>query len=417
MLDQHSLKLRKTPFPDSTLAFLREGYAFVSGQCDALGSDAFETRIMLQKVVCARGPDAARLLYGPAPLTRVGSMPATVLRLLQDKGSVQQLDDAAHLHRKSLFVAQLMERERVERLAALFRQSWLAALPAWRASGEVDLFAECNGLLTRAALEWAEIPDGWFDPDALARELAAMVEHAGHFGAATFATLWSRNTVERRLEDLVLAVRQGRVAAARASVLSAMANQTHIEGHPVDARTCGVELINVLRPITAVSRYIVYAAMALERYPAWRERFAGGEDGEIEPFVEEVRRLYPFFPVVGAVARAPFEWAGREWEKGQWFLLDLYGTTHDPRHFPSPEKFCPARGISWRDQDYTFVPQGAGVTATTHRCPGEKITVRLIVESVRILCREMGYKYPDASEPVRLDRMPARPDNTRIRVT
>ena len=92
MLEPRLLKLPRTPFPDGTVTFLKEGYEFVSRQCDHLGSDAFETRIMLQRMVCMRGPEAAKLLYGPAPLTRVGSMPTTVLRLLQDKGSVQQLD-------------------------------------------------------------------------------------------------------------------------------------------------------------------------------------------------------------------------------------------------------------------------------------------------------------------------------------
>ena len=47
---------------DSTGAFLKDGYGFVSRRCDALGADAFRTRIMLRKVTCMRGPDARAYL-------------------------------------------------------------------------------------------------------------------------------------------------------------------------------------------------------------------------------------------------------------------------------------------------------------------------------------------------------------------
>jgi fatty-acid peroxygenase len=193
MLDQIR-SIPKTEFPDSMLALLREGYAFVSRQCDALRSDAFETRLMLRKVVCLRGPEATRLLYGSPHLTRVGAMPWTVLKLLQDKNSVQQLDGTPHLHRKAVFVAHLMDDGKVETLAALFRQEWLAALPQWRAQGEVDLMSASNRLFTQAAIRWTAIPDGWFRIDELATKLADMVENTGHFGPKTFATLLARRT-------------------------------------------------------------------------------------------------------------------------------------------------------------------------------------------------------------------------------
>jgi fatty-acid peroxygenase len=73
---------------DATVALLREGYEFIPNRCGRLNSDIFLTRLMLRKVICMRGPEAAALFYGSDNLTRVGSMPQTVLRLLQNKGSV-----------------------------------------------------------------------------------------------------------------------------------------------------------------------------------------------------------------------------------------------------------------------------------------------------------------------------------------
>ena len=65
---------------DSTLAFLRDGYLFVSKRCDRLDSDLFSTRLMLRRAVCMRGAVAAELFYGSDHFTRVGAMPVTVAR-------------------------------------------------------------------------------------------------------------------------------------------------------------------------------------------------------------------------------------------------------------------------------------------------------------------------------------------------
>ncbi len=89
---------------DSSFALWREGYTFVSSRCEALGSDAFCTRIMLKEVVCIRGRAAAEQFYQPGRFTRRNAIPRTALALLQDWGSVQTLDGEAHRHRKRLFM-------------------------------------------------------------------------------------------------------------------------------------------------------------------------------------------------------------------------------------------------------------------------------------------------------------------------
>ena len=73
---------------DMTLPFLRTGYPFISQRCNELGTDAFLTRMMLQKTLCMRGEEGAKVFYVPDRVTRKGALPITVLKLLQDKGSV-----------------------------------------------------------------------------------------------------------------------------------------------------------------------------------------------------------------------------------------------------------------------------------------------------------------------------------------
>jgi fatty-acid peroxygenase len=99
----------RDPAFDSTLALLTEGYDFMAKRRRQLESDVFATRILLQDVVCMVGPEAARLFYEDERVTRRGAMPITTLTLLQDFGSVQMLDGAAHHCRKEMFMS-LMSR-------------------------------------------------------------------------------------------------------------------------------------------------------------------------------------------------------------------------------------------------------------------------------------------------------------------
>jgi hypothetical protein len=80
-----------------------------------LGSDAFQTRLLLQEVTCANGDEAAELFYGRDLFTRVGAMPVTVLKLLQDRGSAQLLEGGEHRRRKRMFIS-LMTPESIASL-------------------------------------------------------------------------------------------------------------------------------------------------------------------------------------------------------------------------------------------------------------------------------------------------------------
>src|SRR3982751_3849384 len=59
---------RATEF-DSTRAFLRDPYRFISKRCRELGSDLFETRLMLRRVVCVTGSQATQMFYTPDRFT------------------------------------------------------------------------------------------------------------------------------------------------------------------------------------------------------------------------------------------------------------------------------------------------------------------------------------------------------------
>lgn len=63
--------------------------------------------------------------------------------------------------------------------------------------------------------------------------------------------------------------------------------------------------------------------------------------------------------------------------QGAWVLLLPSGTSKTRAPCPIPIASS-ARARSWRDQDHQVIPQGAGGTAETHCCPGQRITVALM---------------------------------------
>lgn len=394
---------------ESSRAFLSEGYAFISNRCRRLGADAFTTRLMLSRVVCMRGVEAAEIFYDGDRFTRVGAMPSAALKLLQDEGSVQQLDGAAHRRRKAMFVGLLNRDSRVEEMRRLFAEAWEEALDDWQGRREVVFFDEMNALLSRTAWRWAGFPAGLRDPRRTTRELTAQIENAGRFGPRNWRAQRLRNRHERFIRKLVRRIRNGSLAISTDAPAVVVAEYRGDDGKPLDSATAAVEIINMLRPTVAISRFIVFAGLALHHHSEWAARFRSGEEDMLEPFVEEVRRFYPFFPVIGGKVRTPFEWRGRRFAEKDWVLLDLYGTDHDERSFPGPEQFRPERAPSWRSQAFDFVPQGAGDMTVTHRCPGEKLCVALMKEAVRRLARDMEFHVPPQDLSVSLSRMPALP--------
>jgi fatty-acid peroxygenase len=176
----------------------------------------------------------------------------------------------------------------------------------------------------------------------------------------------------------------------------------------LNPKTAAVELINVLRPTVAVARYVTFAALALHQHPDVARELERGSDEDLERFVQEVRRFYPFFPAIGGRVEREFDWRGHHFVKGTWVLLDIYGTNHDPRTWRDPEAFRPDRFKVHETTPFDFVPQGGGSHAQTHRCPGEDITVALVKSALRHLAT-LRYDVPPQDLSIDLATMPTLP--------
>ncbi|GAA3713042.1 cytochrome P450 [Zhihengliuella alba] len=427
--------------PDLAPSFLARGYTFIGWHCDRLGTDAFTGRLLGRQTLFLRGAAAADLVYTPGLFPRPGALPRSAVLLLQDRGSVQTLEGEEHRRRKLLFTS-LAHPGEAERLADLFEEEFTAALPVWRSAGRIRFHDEAVRLLGRAAIRWAGIQADDRVMDQRAAELGSMVEHAGSIGPPNWAArlrrrrteLWARSVISSTRQHLDADAPDGVSGRARDGArwpVDVVATHAEPSGGLLDEATAAVELLNLLRPIVAVSRFIAFAAVALDAHPHWKRMLAeAGGTGNVElksvaapshgdgvageglsdarRFAEEVRRTTPFFPAVAGLAARDFEWEGARFPAGTRTMVDLYGTNHDPRIWADPRAFDPDRFERVRVNADNLVPQGAGDAGAGHRCPGEAMTLALIERAAVALAR-LEPAFPAQDLTVDLRRLPALP--------
>lgn len=402
------MRIPRDKSPDSSLALLRDPYRFIGKRCRRYRSDVFQTRILLRRTLCMSGREAARLFYNPGYFMRAGAAPGRVQKTLFGRGGVQILDGEEHRHRKHMFMS-FMTPEAIGRLGEIAAAQWGIRARRWCDMESVVLYEELQRLLTRAVCEWAGVPLPEPELAKRSRQLSALFDSAGSVGPRHWLSRLARKRAERWLMDLIEEVRAGWLHPPRGSALHAVASYRDPYGRLLRPHEAAVEMLNILRPTVAVSVYIVFAAHALHRYPECRARLRAGERNYADFFIQEVRRFYPFFPAVMARVRHDFEWKGYRFPKGRRVMLDLYGTNHDARSWPSPDEFRPERFRSWNGNSFNFIPQGGGDYLANHRCPGEWITIELMRGALAFLTGRIRYEVPEQDLRIDYSRLPAMP--------
>ncbi len=386
---------------DSSLRLLRDGYLFGTRLFRDAGSDAVRTRLLGRPALIARGAEAVHVFGTPGLFARSGALPPSVVHLLQDEGSVQSLEGDAHDIRKTLMLE--LAHDGRDRLVELFEEEWERALDRERGT-RVKLIDLTSRVLARAALRWVGAADAVGD-ETQASDLRVMIDRASAIGPLNWWARLRRLRVERwAAERIENARRDGDTT----TTIGRLAH--HVEnGVALPTDVAVVELLNLLRPVVAVARFMTFAGRALHRHPEWRERLRGGD---IEPaawIAEEVRRFYPFFPMIAGVATSGFEFAGQRFQKGQWMLLDLYGTDHSPALWEHPNSFDPERFAV--ASPHRIVAQGVGDPTSAHHCPGERATHDLLASAVWLLATGPMYRVPEQDLRISLRRMPAQPQS------
>lgn len=392
---------------DHSLAFLSEGYDFITNRCRKFGSDIFITRLLGKSFYCVRGAEAAAMFYEPDRFTRKKALPTSVLHLLQDEGSVATLDGETHRHRKAMLMS-LMVPERLGAIAEMAAEDLREHVRGLVGQGTVVMHDEFRTILCRTACRWAGVELDADELGELTAEIGAMIDNAGAVGPPNWMARVKRRRAERLMTRVVEDVRAGLVHPPQKTAAHIISLHRETGGELLDPEIAAVELLNIVRPTVANARFMTFALLALHRHAGTRSQLAEDDD-YLEAFVQEVRRFYPFFPVIAGKARTPFTWRGHRFEAGDMFMLDLYGTCHDEASWDNPMTFRPERFLDWSGDPYTMIPQGGGEHLANHRCAGEWVTIDVMKAMLRTLARDINYDVPEQDLSVDLSQLPALP--------
>lgn len=395
------------PTLDRSAQLVVQGYGFAAGLRHRHGADVVPTRLLGRPALVVGGRDSVRRFYDSTQVRRDGAVSRPLRRTLLGDGPVHALDDDAHLHRKAMFLS-LVGSGQVASLRARADQGWQDAATGWARGGRWAVYDEAVTVLGSAVMTWVGLPAPPEQAQTRAWDLAAVVDGFGSLGPAHVKARRARRRTEGWMREAITDVRAGRTGAGTGTALHVIAHHRDPSGDLLDVRTATTELHNVLRPTVAVSWFVSFVALALYQHPQWRQRLRDGDGNLLRAFAHEVRRLFPFVPVLAARARHDLDWDGHHLPAGGHVILDVHGTNHDPRYWPNPDTFDRDRFVRYDPDPYTLVPQGGGDRTTGHRCPGEDITIELLAGAVHALTA-LDYDVPAQDLTYSLRRVPTRP--------
>src|SRR5690625_5107517 len=404
------MEIPKDKALDSSLSLLREGYRFIPNRRRKLHSDIFEIIVMGQKAISISGPEAAEIFYDEENFRRHGAVPKRIRKSIFGERGVQTLDGDAHTHRKSLFMS-LFTEERMNALEELVTSEWERVIPSWGTMDQVNFFQETKQVMCKIACQWVGVPLQEKEGQKRANDFWSLVDSFGAVGTRHWQGRIARKRCEQWIGKQIQQVRQQRLAGKGGTPLYEIAWHQDLHGKLLDEKVAAVEVINLIRPIVAISLFVLFGALAIYTFPEEKQKLQSGDKERFRIFTQEVRRYYPFTPFTGARVRNKFVWNGHVFKSDTLVFLDVYGMNHDYRIWESPSEFRPERFKNNERSEFTFIPQGGGKFIHNHRCAGELVTIIVMEKSFEFLTKKITYDVVPQDYHIDLTRMPPMPAN------
>ncbi|BCN30431.1 cytochrome P450 [Anaeromicropila herbilytica] len=392
---------------DDSIFLLLEGYPYMQKRCHKYDTDIFQTRLFGKKTICISGKDAAKVFYDNKFFVRKGVAPKRIQNTLLGKNGVQALDGKAHQNRKDMFIS-IMTPENIQKLVQYTKEQYLYNSIRWH-NRNIILFDEVQKLLCQVACKWAGVPLNYDEIEQRATDLGKMIDGFGAIGPRYLEGKCARKRSEEWIGNIIDKIRSQKLTPEKGSAADIIAWYYDQRGKLLDTQIAAVELLNIVRPIVAIATYITFGAVAMYKYPRSRKKLQKNNEDYQWMFSEEVRRLYPFTPFVGAKVRKNFIWKQYYFKKGTLVMLDIYGINHDVRLWENPYEFIPERFSKPIDDIYLFMPQGGGDYKKGHRCAGELVTVEIMKASFDFIANNLEYQVPKQNLKIRLSRIPTLP--------
>ena len=387
------------------VGLLHHGYRHWELMRQQTGSEIVQTLLLNEPVTVIRGAEAAQFFYETPHTERSSALPTSLVGALFGMGAVHMLDGEAHLHRKAMFNRLLDEYASTEVCAGIAKR-WDDRAPRWL--GYIDVFDHIAEILFEAGTAWAGLPDSGPHTRARTRDMLALVDG---FGAPASRQLRARAARRRTQSWVESFVRDARRSAADSHTpAGTVIAHRDARGNLLDVHTAAVEIVNLIRPLVAVSWLV--SGLALRCQSGRRREDVLPESVSPMDLAQEVRRTYPFVPFLATRATQDLAHHGAAIPNGSLIVLDAWGTNHDPRIWEEPDTFDPRRFHTTPVTPYNLVPQGGGDRRTGHRCAGEDMTLAILVTLVPRLA---ALRYAFIGDAPGLRRMPPKP-RQRLRV-
>lgn len=381
------------------ISLLTHGYRFWDMMRQRAGAEIVQTRLLHERVTAIRGAEAARFFYEEPGTERASALPTALVGPLFGKGPVHMLDGGPHAHRKALFNG-LLGSEAAREVTTTLARLWDERAPGW--GGPVDVFQETAEMLVEAGCEWVGLTLRPEEIAGRARDLLSMVDGFGAPSARQVRARRARRRTDTWVEGFVEASR--RSATTGSSPLDVVAHHRDESGELLAVHTAAVEVINLVRPLVAVSWLVSGMFEAFDVFPERRADLLAERVSAMD-VAQEIRRTYPFVPFLATRATRDLTWHDTQIPAGTLIVLDVWGTNHDPRLWPDPDSFDPSRFERTPVTPYNLVPQGGG-SRQGHRCPGEDLTLAALVTLAR---RVAELRFQVVGPRADLRRMPPRP--------
>lgn len=393
---------------------LDEGYLLLSELRKEANAPVVKARLLNKEVIAIYGKEAAKKFYDSRNFKREGAMPKIVLKTLFGENGVQTLDGQAHEHRKTIFM-DLMTPKRMEEYHRILDKNLTQKLD--RQQGQFELFDLAKDVLFRSICEWAGIDLSQLtkkEVDQLAEYQISMISSAVTNPATHIKGIDNRKKSEKWAQSLIENARINPVAGKEDVALYAFAKATDDHGELLPIDVAAVELLNVIRPTVALTVWIALMGHALFSRPDIYQRLHAEFDQLQDSFIQEMRRYYPFFPMLPAFAIQDVEVDGYLIPKDSWVVLDLYGTNHDDRMIETPEVFRISRYLGKEkhisyDEEYEMIAQGGGEFKTMHRCAGEWITLHTLRVFSDQLVNKYQFSIPEQDWSIPMNQFPTYP--------
>lgn len=394
---------------DKTLTIMKEGYLYIPNRTKKFNSNVFETTVLGGKTaVVISGKEAAELFYDNDLIERKGTLPKRVVKTLFGKGAIHTTTGKTHIDRKALFMS-LMTESNLEYLRKLTRNYWYQNTERMQIEGTVNVYKESVVLLTKVAYRFAGIVDHPDNIEQHAEDMDKMIDSFASVGTAYKGyreARKARKRVEDFLESQIIATRKGEIHPEVGTALYAFSHWRDYQGKPMDSRLAAVDLMNTIRPLVAINRFVAFGVLAMHEFPGERARVAMDHNNYAYKFVQEIRRYYPFVPFLPAKAAKDITFEGYNIPKDTMIILDVYGTLHSETLWENPERFNPERFEHWDGSPFDLIPQGGGDYHTNHRCAGEWMTIIVMEESMKYFAKEISYDVPAQDFTVDLNKLP-----------